>query len=164
MSHQSKDATTCHAASRKLHWMLFVRDSQSVLVCLFNLLYSSTIYLQRCINFCCTARWLSYTHTYICTFLSMFFSIMVYLRTLTNLDSIWKSRDTALPTKVHLVKATVFPVIMYGRESWTIKQAESWRIDTFELWCWKRLLRVHWTARRSIQSIPKGPCTFSPEY
>ena len=85
-------------------------------------------------------------------------------KAMTNLDSILKSRDITLPTKVHLVKATVFPVIMYGRESWTIKQAESWRIDTFELWCWKRLLRVHWTARRSIQSIPKGPCTFSPEY
>ena len=74
---------------------------------------------------------------------------------MTNLDSIWKSRDMILPTKVHLVKAMVFPVVMYGCESWTIKKAEHWRIDAFELWCWRRLLRVHWTARRSNQSILK---------
>ena len=72
---------------------------------------------------------------------------------MTNLDSILKSRDITLPEKVHLVKATVFPVVMYGCESWTIKKAEHWRIDTFELWCWRRLLRVPWTARRSNQSI-----------
>ena len=73
----------------------------------------------------------------------------------TNLDSIFKSRDITLPTKVHLVKAMVFPVIMYGHESWTVKKAECWRIDAFELWCWKRLLRASWTARRSNQSILK---------
>ena len=81
--------------------------------------------------------------------------LLLRRKPMTNLDSILKSRDITLPTKVHLVKATVFPVIMYGCESWTIKQAESWRIDTFELWCWKRPLRVPWTARRSIQSILK---------
>jgi len=73
----------------------------------------------------------------------------------TNLDSILKSRDITLPTKIHLVKAMVFPVVMYGRESWTVKKAECWRIDAFELWCWRRLLRVPWTARRSNQSILK---------
>ena len=80
---------------------------------------------------------------------------------MTNLDSIVKSRDLTLPTKVHLVKAMVFPVVMYGCESWTIKKAECQRIDTFELWCWRRLLRVPWTARRSNQSILKG---ISPEH
>ena len=74
---------------------------------------------------------------------------------MTNLDSILKSRDITLPTKVHLVKAMVFPVVMYGCESWTIKKAECRRIDAFELWCWRRLLRVPWTARRSNQSILK---------
>ena len=72
-----------------------------------------------------------------------------------NLYSILKSRDIALPTKVRLVKAIVFPVVMYGCESWTIKKAEHWRIDAFELWCWRRLLRVHWTTRRSKQPILK---------
>ena len=78
---------------------------------------------------------------------------------MTNLDSILKSRDITLPTKVHLVKAMVFPVVKYGRESWTIKKAEHQRIDAFELWCWRRLLRVPWTPRRSNQSILKeiGP-------
>ena len=80
---------------------------------------------------------------------------------MTNLDSILKSRDITLPTKVHLVKAMVFPVVMYGCESWTLKKAEHWRIDAFELWCWRRLLRVPWTARRSNQSILKE---ISPEY
>ena len=74
---------------------------------------------------------------------------------MTNLDSIFKSRDITLPTKVHLVKAMVFPVVMYGCESWTVKKAERQRIDAFELWCWRRLLRVPWTARRSNQSILK---------
>ena len=74
---------------------------------------------------------------------------------MTNLDSILKSRDVILPTKVHLVKAMVFPVVMYGCKSWTIKKAECQRIDAFELWCWRRLLRVPWTARRSNQSIVK---------
>ena len=74
---------------------------------------------------------------------------------MTNLDSILKSRDITLPTKVHLVKAMVFPVVMYGCESWTIKKVECQRIDPFELWCWRRLLRVPWTARRSNQSILK---------
>ena len=80
-------------------------------------------------------------------------------KVMTNLDSILKSRDITLPTKVHLVKAMVFPVVMYGCESWTIKKAEHWRIDAFELWYWRRLLRVPWTARRSNQSILKeiGP-------
>ena len=74
---------------------------------------------------------------------------------MTNLDSIFKSRDITLPTKVCLVKAMVFPVVMYGCESWTVKRAECWRIDAFELWCWRRLLRIPWTARRSNQSILK---------
>ena len=74
---------------------------------------------------------------------------------MTNLDSILKSRDIALPTKVHLVKAVAFPVVMYGCESWSIKKAEHQRIDAFELWCWRRFLRVPWTARRSNQSILK---------
>ena len=76
-------------------------------------------------------------------------------KVMTNLDSIFKSRDITLSTKVCLVKAMVFPVVMYGCESWTIKKAECWRIDAFELWCWRRLLRVSWTARRSNQSILK---------
>ena len=79
---------------------------------------------------------------------------------MTNLDSIFKNRDITLPTKVHLVKAMVFPVVMYGNESWTIKKAECQRIDAFELWYWRRLLRVPWTARRSNQSILKE---ISPE-
>ena len=80
---------------------------------------------------------------------------------MTNLDSILKSRDITLPTKVHLVKAMVFPIVMYGCESWTIKKAEWQRIDAFELWCWRRLLRVPCTARRSNQSILKK---INPEY
>ena len=80
-------------------------------------------------------------------------------KVMTNLDSIFESRDITLPTKVHLVKAMVFPVVMYGCESWTMKKAEHRRIDAFELWCWRRLLRVPWTARRSNQSILKE---FSP--
>ena len=80
---------------------------------------------------------------------------------MTNLDSILKSRDITLGTKVHLVKAMVFPVVMYGCESWTIKKAEHQRTDIFELWCWRRLLRVTWTARKSNQSILKE---ISPEY
>ena len=77
---------------------------------------------------------------------------------MTNLDSIFKSRDITLPTKVCLVKAMVFPVVMYGSESWTVKKAEHQRVDCFELWCWRRLLRVPWTARRSNQSVLKiGP-------
>ena len=80
---------------------------------------------------------------------------------MTNLDSILKSRDITLPTKICLVKATVFPVVMYRCESWTVKKAEHQRIDAFELWCWRRLLRVPWAARRSNQSILKE---ISPEY
>ena len=80
---------------------------------------------------------------------------------MTNLDSIFKSRDITLPTKVHLVKAMVFPVVLYGCESWTVKKAEHRRIDDFELWCWRRLLRVPWTAGRSNQSTLKK---ISPEY
>ena len=82
-------------------------------------------------------------------------------KAMTNLDSILKSRDITLPTKVHLVKAMVFPVVMHGWESWTIKKAECWRSDAIELWCWRRLLRVPWTARRSNQSILKE---IIPEY
>ena len=82
-------------------------------------------------------------------------------KVMTSLDSILKSGDIILPTKVHLVKAMVFPVVMYGCESWTIKKVEHLRIDAFELWCWRRLLRVPWTARRSNQSILKE---ISPEY
>ena len=82
-------------------------------------------------------------------------------KVMTNIDSILKSRDITLPTKVRLVKAMIFPVVMYGCENWTMKKAESWRIDYFELWCWRRLLRVPWTARRSNQSILKE---ISPEY
>ena len=82
-------------------------------------------------------------------------------KAMTNLDSVLKSRDITLPTKIHLVKAMVFPVVMYGCESWNIKKAEHRRIDAFELWCWRRLLRVPWTARRSNQSILKE---INPEY
>ena len=82
-------------------------------------------------------------------------------KAMTNLDSTLKSRDITLPTKVRLVKAMVFPVVMYGFESWIVKKAECRRIDAFELWCWRRLLRVYWTARRSNQSILKE---ISPEY
>ena len=80
---------------------------------------------------------------------------------MTNLDSIFKSRDITLPTKAHLVKAMVFPVVMYGCESWTVKKAECQRIDGFELWFWRRLLRIPWTARKSNQSILKE---INPEY
>ena len=82
------------------------------------------------------------------------------LKVMTNIDSILKSRDNTLPTKVYLVKAMVFPVVMYGCESWTVKKAEHRRIGAFELWCWRRLLRVPWTARRSNQYIKE----ISPEY
>ena len=82
-------------------------------------------------------------------------------KAMTNLDSILKSRDTTLPTKVHLFRAMVFPVVMYGCESWAIKKTEHRRIDNFELWCWRRFLRVPWTTRRSNLSILKG---ISPEY
>ena len=88
-------------------------------------------------------------------------SLLLGRKAMTKLDSIWKSRDITLSTKVPIVKAMVFPVVMYGCESWTVKKAERWRIDAFELWCWRRLLRVPWTARRSNQSILKE---FSPEY
>ena len=82
-------------------------------------------------------------------------------KAMTNLDNVLKSKDITLPTKVHLVKTIVFQVVMYGCESWTIKKAEHRRMDAFELWCWRRLLRVPWTARRSNQSILKE---ISPEY
>ena len=87
--------------------------------------------------------------------------LLLERKIMTNLESILKSRDITLPTKVHLVKGMVFPVVMYGCESWTIKKAERRRIDAFELWCWRRLLRVTWTARRSNQFILKK---ISPEY
>ena len=82
--------------------------------------------------------------------------LLLERKAMTNLDSVLKSRDITLPTKVNLVKAMVFPVVTYGCESWTIKKAECQKIDAFELWCWRRLLRVPWTARRSNQSILKG--------
>ena len=81
--------------------------------------------------------------------------LLLGMKVQTNLDGILKRRDTTLPAKVHLVKAMVFPVVMYGCESWTVKKAERQRIDAFDLWCWRRLLRVPWTARRSKQSILK---------
>ena len=81
--------------------------------------------------------------------------LLLARKVMTSLDSILKSRDITLPTKIHLVKAAVFPVVVYGYESWTIKKAECRRINAFELWCWRRLLRVPWTARRSSQSILK---------
>ena len=87
--------------------------------------------------------------------------LLLERKAMTNLDSILKSRDITLPTKVHLVKAMVLPVVMYGCESWTVKKAECQRIDAFELWCWRRLLRVLWTARRNNQSILKE---ISPEF
>ena len=92
-----------------------------------------------------------------------FWRLLLGRTVMTNLDSILKSRDISLPTKVRLVKAMVFPVVMYGCESWTVKKAERWRIDAFELWCWGRLLRVPWTARRSNRSILKeisSGCSF----
>ena len=88
-------------------------------------------------------------------------SLLLGRKVMINLDSILKSRDTTLPTKVHLVKAMVFPVVMDGCESWTIKKAEHTRIDAFELWCWRRLLRVPWSARRSNHSILNE---INPEY
>ena len=87
--------------------------------------------------------------------------LLLFRKVMTKLDSIFKSRDITLPTKVHLAKAMVFSVVMYGCESWTIKKAELWRTDAFELWCWRRLLRVPWTARKSNQFILKE---ISPEY
>ena len=87
--------------------------------------------------------------------------LLIGRKAITNLDNILKSRDVTLQTKVHLVKAIVFPVVMYGCESWTIKKAEHWKIGAFELWCWRRFLRVLWPARRSNQSILKE---ISPEY
>ena len=87
--------------------------------------------------------------------------LLIERKVMTNLDSILKSRGITLPRKVHLFKAIVFPVVMYGCESWTIKKTEHWRIDAFELWCWRRLLRVPWTARKSNQSILRE---ISPKY
>ena len=87
--------------------------------------------------------------------------LLLEIKVMTNLDTIFKSRDITLPTKVRLVKAMVFPVVMYGCESWTVKKAERRRIDAFELWCWRRLLRVPWTARRFNQSMLKD---INPEY
>ena len=81
--------------------------------------------------------------------------LLLWWKVLINLDSILKSRDITFPTKVHLIKALVFPIVMYGCESWAIKKAEHWRTDAFELWCWRRLLKIPWTARRSNQSILK---------
>ena len=88
-------------------------------------------------------------------------SLLLGRKAMTNLDSILKSRDITLPMKLHLIKAMIFPVVMYGCESWAIKKVEHWRVDAFELWCWRRLLRVPWTARRSNQSILKE---IGPEY
>ena len=90
-----------------------------------------------------------------------FFCLLLRRKAVTNLDSVLKSRDITLPTKVHIVKAMVFPVVLYWCESWTVKKTECWRIDAFELWCWRRLLRVPYPARRSNQSILKE---INPEY
>ena len=87
--------------------------------------------------------------------------LLLKRKVMTNIDSILKSRDITLPTNIHLVKAMVFPVVMYGHECWTIKKAELRRIDAFELWCWRRLLRVPWIARKSNQSVPKE---INPKY
>ena len=87
--------------------------------------------------------------------------LLLERKVMTNLDSIFKNRDITLPTKVHLIKAMVFPVVIYGCDSWTVKKAKCQRIDAFELWCWRRLLRVPWTARKSNHSILKE---ISPEY
>ena len=87
--------------------------------------------------------------------------LLVGRKPMTNLDSVLKSKDITLPTKVHIVKVIAFPVVVYGCESWTMKKTEHWRIDAFELWCWRRLLRAPWTARRSNQSIQKE---IIPEY
>ena len=87
--------------------------------------------------------------------------VLLWRKAMTKLDSILKSRDIILQTKVHLVKAMPFPVVMYGCESWTLKKDEHWKIDAFELWCWRRLLKIPWSARRSNQSILKE---ISPEY
>ena len=96
-----------------------------------------------------------------CFLFFAFFFLLLGIKAITNLDSLLKSRDITLPTKVRLVKAIIFLVVMYGYESWTIKKAECRRIDAFELWCWRRLLRIPWTARRSNQCILKE---VSPEY
>ena len=96
-----------------------------------------------------------------CSHEMKFPSLLLGRQAMTNLDSVLKIRDITLPAKVHIVKAMVFPVVMYGCESWTTKKSEHQRIDTFELWCWRRLLRVPWAVRRSNQSILKG---ISPEY
>ena len=121
------------------------------------------IALQR-VSFCCTTPWIN--HMYTCISDRLYFlgskitadgdcsheikrCLLLGRKVMTNLDSILKSRDITLPTKVRLIKAMVFPVVMYGCEIWTIKKAEHWRIDAFELWYWRRLLRVPWTARRS---------------
>ena len=100
-------------------------------------------------------------HLFACDSGTLIACLLLGRKVMTNIDSILKSRDITLPTKVRLVKAMVFPVVMYGCESWTIKNVECQRIDAFELWCWKRLLRVPWTARRSSQSILKE---INPEY
>ena len=98
----------------------------------------------------------TYADTYcMCTIYTYIYKYIYGRKVMTTLDSIFKSRDITLPTKVRIVKAMVFPVVMYGCESWTVKKAERRRTDAFELWCWRRLLRVPWTARRSNQSILK---------
>ena len=104
--------------------------------------------------------WLSSSSSRICSIIRKIFQIqlvelIIFVNCYTNLESILKSRDITLPAEVRLVKAMVFPVVMYRCESWTIKKAECWRIDTFKLWCWRRLLRIPWTARRCTQSILK---------
>ena len=103
----------------------------------------------------------SHLHSFRFFLILSFFKLKYGRKVMTNLDSILKSRDITLPTKVRLVKAMVFPVVMYGCESWMVKKAEHRRTDAFELWCWRRLLRVPWTARRSNQSILKE---ISPGY
>ena len=108
-----------------------------------------------CLSLVLKVLWFYYERQMVTAAMKLKDAWLLGWKMMTNLDSILKSRDITLPTKIHLVKAMFFPVVMYGCESWTIKKAESQRIDAFELWCWRRLLRVPWTARRSNQSILK---------
>ena len=113
----------------------------------------SLSFLCKHLSICIHAEFFFFPHWWISEAIIHFYHSNIFCRGL--LDSILKSRDITLPAKVCLVKAMVFPVVMYGCESWTVKKAEHWKIDAFELWCWRRLLRVPWTARRSKQSILK---------
>ena len=139
------------------------RRKNWVCVCLGGAIFLNwnIVILQCWISFSYTAKWFSYIDTYVCIYIYVICDIYIYHIYMPNLYSILKSRDITLPTKVHLVEAMIFPVLMYGCESCTIKKAECQRIDAFELWYWRRLLRVPWTARRTNQSILKE---INPEY